>query len=152
MVLKIISGGQTGADRAALDFAIAHNIAHGGKCPKGRLAEDGELAAKYRLSETPQAEFIHRTHANVQESDGTVIFTLGPLRGGSRVTAGYAAKRAKHCLHLDLKAFPVKEAAKHLQKWIRENRIRVLNVAGPRAGHAPKIYQLVIETLETAFT
>jgi len=151
MVLKIISGGQTGADRAALDFAMAHNIAHGGKCPKGRLAEDGKLNPKYQLTETSEAEFIHRTRANILESDGTVIFTHGPLQGGSRVTADYAARREKPCLHLDLKAFPIKEAAKHLQKWIRENKIRVLNVAGPRASHAPMIYRLVTQTLIASF-
>src|SRR6185295_19417816 len=118
MILKIISGGQTGADRAALDFAIAYKIAHGGKCPKGRRAEDGVLDSKYLLTETPEAEFIYRTHANVKESDGTVIFTYGVLRGGSRITAEYAAKRRRPCLHLNLKTFPIDEAAQHLKEWI----------------------------------
>jgi hypothetical protein len=150
MVLKIISGGQTGADRAALDFAIAHEIPHGGKCPAGRTAEDGPLDPKYQLTETAEKESIHRTRANVRESDGTVVFTEGPLEGGSRVTADYALKQGKPCIHLDLRAFPPTMAAEHLKKWIEENKVRVLNVAGPRASHAPDIYKLATKTLEAA--
>ena len=151
MVLKIISGGQTGADRAALDFAIARNIAHGGKCPKGRRAEDGVINPKYQLTETPEEKSMYRTLANVRESDGTVVFTQGPLRGGSRLTADYAAQSKKPCLHLDLKAFELEEATVHLKEWIRQNKVRILNVAGPRASHAPRIYSLVIRTLEASF-
>jgi len=152
MVLKIISGGQTGVDRAALDFAIANNITHGGKCPNGRRAEDGVLDEKYQLTETAESESIHRTRANVQESDGTVVFTHGPLRGGSRITANHASKRHKPCLHLDLKAFTPEKAAHHLHAWVAKNRIRILNIAGPRASHAPKIYELVMQTLDLSFT
>jgi hypothetical protein len=150
VVLKIISGGQTGADRAALDFAIARGIPHGGSCPKGRRAEDGVIDTKYQLTETAEEKSIHRTRANVQDSDGTVVFTQGPLRGGSRLTADHAAKLRKPCLHLDLKAFDPVEAAQHLKTWIERNKIRILNVAGPRASHAPLLYPLVIHTLEAS--
>src|SRR5436189_4749506 len=94
MVEKIISGGQTGADRAALDFALAHGLAHGGWCPRGRLAEDGALEERYELRETPDAEYAQRTEWNVRDSDGTVIFSIAAgLTGGSKLTAEFAAKQ-----------------------------------------------------------
>jgi len=151
VVLKIISGGQTGADRAALDFAIARGIPHGGSCPLGRRAEDGVIDARYQLTETPEEKSVYRTRANVRDSDGTVVFTHGPLKGGSRVTADYAAKLEKPCLHLDLKSFEPPDAAEHLKEWIATNKIRILNVAGPRASHAPLLYDLVFRTLKAAF-
>jgi hypothetical protein len=84
-ILRIISGGQTGADRAGLDWAIAHGIPHGGYCPKGRLAEDGPIAAQYALSELGSKSYPVPTERNVMESDGTVIFTMKPgLSGGSK--------------------------------------------------------------------
>ncbi len=76
-VPKIMSGGQTGADRAALDFAIGHGIKHGGWCPKGRRAEDGAIDARYQLKETPSANFVQRTEWNTRDSDGTVVFSIG---------------------------------------------------------------------------
>ena len=93
MIEKIISGGQTGADRAALDFAIYHDIPHGGWCPKGRLAEDGVIEPRYQLRETSTKNYPERTEKNVREADGTVIFTIAPkLTGGSNKTAQLAAK------------------------------------------------------------
>lgn len=91
-VMKIISGGQTGADRAALDFALTLGIPHGGWCPRGRLAEDGPVPERYILSETPTRAYAVRTEWNVRDSDGTVIFTLGwpPLSGGSLKTWKFA--------------------------------------------------------------
>jgi predicted Rossmann-fold nucleotide-binding protein len=80
--LKIISGGQTGADRAALDFAIKHGMPHGGWCPQGRIAEDGPIDAKYQLHETPSADYVQRTEWNVRDSDGTVIFSVGKELSG----------------------------------------------------------------------
>ena len=73
---RIVSGGQTGADRAALDIAIRHGITHGGWCPKGRRAEDGPISCQYALTETPSEQYIQRTEWNVRDSDGTVVFTL----------------------------------------------------------------------------
>jgi len=92
-VEKLVSGGQTGADRAALDFALAHNIPHGGWCPRGRRAEDGALRERYELRETPDADYPQRTEWNVRDSDGTVIFSLAPeVTGGSKLTAEFAAR------------------------------------------------------------
>src|SRR5678809_1173904 len=98
--LTIISGGQTGADRAALDFAIAHGLAHGGWCPKGRLAEDGSIPARYHLTELPTSDYPARTAKNVQESDGTVIISVDRrLTGGSLLTLKVAEQRCKPVLH-----------------------------------------------------
>lgn len=99
--LRIISGGQTGADRAALDWAIEHGIAHGGWCPKGRLAEDGTIPSRYGLRQTPSCDYEQRTAWNVRDADGTVIFSIGPdLSGGSLFTAAVAAELGKPFLHL----------------------------------------------------
>src|SRR5215510_967319 len=101
LVQKLVSGGQTGADRAALDWAIAWQIPHGGWCPLGRLAEDGPIAAKYQLKETPTADYAERTLWNVRDSDGTVILTIAKeLTGGSQATAHFARQLRKPCLHL----------------------------------------------------
>jgi hypothetical protein len=101
MLQKIISGGQTGADRAALDFAIEYNIPHGGWCPRGRKAEDGPLTAKYLLAETPSSSYPQRTEWNVRDSDGSVIFSIASvLTGGSKKTIDFAIKHKKPWLHL----------------------------------------------------
>lgn len=92
LVKKIVSGGQTGADRGALDAAIALAIPHGGWCPKGRRTEDGAIPSKYELTETPATNYQARTKRNVEESDGTVILTRGPLEGGSLFTAEHAER------------------------------------------------------------
>ena len=98
---QIVSGGQTGADRAALDFAIEHDIPHGGWCPKGRKSEDGPLEPKYRVTETPSASYPQRTEWNVRDSDGSVIFSIAPtLTGGSKKTIEFAIKLIKRWMHL----------------------------------------------------
>lgn len=85
---KLVSGGQTGADRAALDWALSHKLPCGGWCPKGRKAEDGAIEAKYPLKESPSASYLQRTEWNVRDSDGTVLFSLASeLTGGSKKTA-----------------------------------------------------------------
>ncbi len=90
MITKIISGGQTGADRGGLDAAIHCDLPHGGWCPKGRRAEDGINSAEYHLNEMVSSEYLPRTKANVFDSDATLIITYGPLKGGSLKTAMYA--------------------------------------------------------------
>jgi hypothetical protein len=150
-VEQIVSGGQTGADRAALDFAIAHGIAHGGWCPRGRLAEDGALERAYELRETPEEEYPQRTKWNVRDSDGTVIFSIAPeLTGGSKLTAELAAELRKPWLHVS-ELRDGAGAAERLRAFVVENRIRVLNVAGPRASNEPAVARFVIESLETLF-
>ena len=101
---KIVSGGQTGADRAALDFAIKHQIPHGGWCPAGRKAEDGAINRRYHLTETTSSAYSERTWQNVLDSDGTVIFTIeDKLRGGSRTTVQFAQMMGKPWVHLAAK-------------------------------------------------
>jgi hypothetical protein len=149
---KIISGGQTGADRAALDFAIDHNIPYDGWLPKGRTTEDGTLSYKYHLQEMPTGDYSKRTEKNVLDSDGTVIVSNGFLTGGSAVTREYAIEHKKPWIHLDMKELPMKEAAEKMISWLTENEIKVLNVAGARAGKDPAIYDIVWRLLEAALS
>lgn len=149
MLTKIISGGQTGADQAALDVAIKMNISHGGWIPKGRLTEDGPLAEKYELQEMPTDSYPKRTEQNVIDSDGTVIITHDKLTGGSALTGKMAEKHTTPWLHLDMEQMSVPYAARMLQTWIIDNGIRVLNVAGPRASGDPEIYSMVTKMLES---
>lgn len=151
LVDKLVSGGQTGADRASLDFALAHGIPHGGWCPRGRLAEDGALEERYELEETPDAEYSQRTEWNVRDSDGTVIFSISPeLSGGSKRTADFAVRHGKPCLHLSQQTHG-QNAGEQLRVFVQQHGIRVLNVAGPRASNEPAVPRFVLETLEELF-
>ncbi len=150
VVETIIAGGQTGADRAGLDWAIKHGFRHGGWCPKGRLAEDGPIAVKYALNQTPTKEYKQRTEWNVRDSDGTVIFSIGnDLAGGSLITLEMAAKY--HKPHLWLRSAEASEASIKLRNWLRSYKIRILNVAGPRRSEEPQIAQFVERVLEETF-
>ena len=148
MLKKIVSGGQTGADRAALDFAIKNNIPHGGWVPKGRIADDGPIAGEYNLKEMPTDSYHARTEQNVIDSDGTVIITRGPLTGGSRYTHQMAKQHRKPCLIIDLARTKVYEAGATIMIWVTDNKISTLNVAGPRASKNRHIYDQVTEILE----
>ncbi len=151
MLNKIISGGQTGADRAAIDLAIKLNIPHGGWIPKGRKTESGPLSLKYRLKEMDTADYPSRTKQNIIDSHGTVIVTRGKLTGGSELTKVFAKVAGKPNCHIDLSNNDTFEAAIILQSFILENRIQILNVAGPRASHDPGIYFDVKSILEAVF-
>ena len=147
MIQKIISGGQSGADRAALDFAIYHDIEHGGWCPKGRLAEDGPIETRYQLKETSTKNYPQRTEENVQESDGTVIFTMSSkFTGGSKKTAEFAKKHGKPWIHLHQEMYKVEVK---LLQFIADNKIETLNIAGSRASKEPDVYEWVKQTLRT---
>lgn len=148
IVNKIISGGQTGVDRAALDFAIKHDIPHGGWLPKGRKTEDGTLPEKYQLQEMPTPDYSKRTEQNVLDSDGTLIVSHGMLTGGSALTLFLAEKHGKPCLHIDLNLLSTEEAVRIINKWIQWHKLKVLNVAGPRAGKDSKIYEATMSLLE----
>lgn len=149
-ILKIISGGQTGADRAALDVAIRNGIPHGGWLPKGRLTEAGPLPEKYRLQEMATESYPQRTEKNILEADGTAILSHGPLTGGSALTEQLAKERGKPLLHLDLEEMSLPQAARLLHGWLVNKDIQVLNVAGPRASTDPEIYAATTEVLELA--
>jgi len=139
--LKVVSGGQTGADRAALDWAIENGIPRGGWCPKGRKAEDSPIDGKYQLKEAPSSDYSQRTEWNVRDSDGTVILSIGEhLTGGSANTLEFAIKHRKP--HLHLSATSRNNAASELKKWLQQNNIRVLNIAGPRVSKESEIAQL----------
>jgi hypothetical protein len=135
-VEKIVSGGQTGVDRGALDAAIDLGLAHGGWCPLGRRAEDGPVPDRYRLDETDSPVYAVRTERNVVDSDATLILCRGTLAGGTRLTRWCAQRHGRPCLVVDLDE-PVDEAA--IGRWLVEHRVRVLNVAGPRESSAPGI-------------
>ena len=126
MVKKIISGGQTGADRAALDFAIKHQIPHGGWVPKGRLAEDGPLPDRYALHEMPTNSYPARTERNVIDSDGTLIVSHGKLTGGSDLTRKFAIKHGRSWLHIDLNQTDHTDAAAKIKEWIIQEEIEIL--------------------------
>ena len=148
MLKKIISGGQTGADRAALDAAIRLGIPHGGWIPKGRIAEDGPLAAEYQLIEMPTDSYPERTEKNVIASDGTLIISHGAPTGGTEYTRKMVLKHGKQMLHIDLTLHGNLTAAASLVKdWIAMHNIETLNVAGPRASKDPRIYALTLALL-----
>jgi hypothetical protein len=151
MIKKIISGGQTGADRAALDVAIKMGIEHGGWIPKGRKAEDGQLSVKYQLQEMPTASYPKRTEQNVIDSDGTLIISRGKPTGGSDYTREMTLKHKKHLLHVDLNLTTSFDAASLVNSWIKLHHIKTLNVAGPRASKDPNIYVDAFRILEWAF-
>jgi hypothetical protein len=142
---KIISGGQTGVDRAALDIAIELNITHGGWCPKGCKAEDGVIPAKYHLQETPSDRYSERTEWNVRDSDGTLIIIKNlPPTGGTKLTIDKALKLKKPCFILDLSKEPQID---DFIIWITTNHIRTLNVAGSRESQNPGIYNMACVVL-----
>lgn len=147
-IRRIISGGQTGVDRGALDAAIELGIPHGGKCPRGRLAEDGRIPNQYELSETESRRYSVRTEMNVVESDGTLIFYYGELSGGTNLTRRMAIKNGKPYFLFDFTGPP---ALDEVTQWIVEQQIETLNCAGPRESSCPGISsltrQLCIELL-----
>ena len=148
MIERIISGGQTGADRAALDIALELGISIGGWIPRGRLAEDGIVPAHYsNLVETDSALYARRTELNVRDSDATIIFSFGPPTGGSALTEKFAHALAKPVLVLNLDALSRDRATACSREWIAEMQPRVLNVAGPRLSNAPRIAQATVDIL-----
>ncbi len=140
---KIVSGGQTGVDRAALDWAIAHGVRHGGWCPKGRRAEDGIIPRRYRLKQTRSPAYNVRTRWNVRESDGTLIVSANHLIvGGTKLAAEFAESLKKPLLHLAMTT-GARRAARQLDRFITQHRIHVLNIAGPRDSDEPGIQKFV---------
>jgi len=142
---RIVSGGQTGVDRAALDAAISADLAHGGWCPAGRRAEDGVIDGKYELTETRSSEYAARTERNVLDSAGTLILVRGKLSGGTELTYRLALRHGKPCLVVQLDEAACVDA---VCAWLDRHAIDVLNVAGPRESTCPGIYQQASDLLE----
>lgn len=144
---KIVSGGQSGADQAGLDWAMSRDLPHGGWCPKGRKSETGPLDQRYSLSETPTTNYVERTEWNVRDSDATLIFTLtGKLDGGSRRTAELAAKLGKPYIHIHPRVHP-----QYIVLFLTKNNVKTLNIAGKRESSAPETYKWVTEMLGLVF-
>lgn len=134
---KIISGGQTGADRGALDAALAHGFPCGGWCPQGRRAEDGVIPVVYPLEDLEGAGYRQRTIRNIQDSDGTLIFCVSEPVGGSLLTLRQCKRLGKPHRVLDMQALSPEAAAAEVLDWVNREGIAVLNVAGPSEGRAP---------------
>ncbi len=138
---RIVSGAQTGADRAALDAALEAGVPVGGWVPRGRLAEDGRVPDRYpNLQETPGDDYETRTRWNVRDADATLILSHGPLTGGSKLTRDIARSLEKPVRHVDLAVMTVAEAVAAVRAWLGMLEGETLNVAGPRASNDPDIY------------
>lgn len=149
MIRKVISGGQTGVDRAGLDAAINAGIPIGGYCPKGRLAEDGTVPDKYPMIEMDSSESYYRTEKNVIESDGTLIINKGELTEGTRLTYDFTVKYGKPSLIVQLDTTEIIKPEQVI-RWIDGQYINVLNVAGPRESKYPGgIYTEALTFLES---
>lgn len=134
---RIVSGGQTGVDRAALDVAIALGIDHGGWCPAGRLSEDGSIPSRYQLEETDSSEYPVRTERNVIDSDATLILSINRLTGGTRLTKRMCDRHGKPHLIVRID----RESEQVVRDWLCQQRPASLNVAGPRESTSPGIYE-----------
>jgi hypothetical protein len=151
-IKKIISGGQTGADRAAFDFALENNIEIGGFIPKNRRAEDGRISDKYKnLIETETENYEERTELNVKNSDATLILSHGELKGGSLLTKQFAEKYKKPFLHIDFSALTIEKAVEKTNKWFDSIDCENLNIAGSRASEDRLIFDKTKYFLRSLF-
>ena len=151
MIRKIISGGQVGADQAALDVAIKLGIPHGGWIQKGRKTQSGILPEKYRLKEMPSASFKERIEQNVKDSDGTLIISHGKPTGSTDYSRKIALNYKKHLLHIDPTQRNTRQSAELINSWIVLHNIEKLNIAGSRTSEDPKIYKATMDILEKAY-
>ena len=151
-IRRIICGGQTGADRAAFDFALENGIESGGFVPKNRLAEDGRISEKYpNLIETETENPAERTELNVINSDATLIFSHGDLKRGSKLTLEMCDKHAKPRLHIDFQNTDFAQAVKKAQQFIIFSNCRTLNIAGARTSEDARIYEKTKDFLNQLF-
>jgi len=157
---KIVSGGQTGVDRAGLDVAIFLGLEIGGWCPAGRRSEDGRIPQRYQLAETNARDYTVRTEQNVIDSDATLILFRQRLTGGSQLTHRLAKKHGRLVMPVDIDSIDdttddsISEAGQQLLAWLQDNQIGVLNVAGPRESSSPGIGKqaemFLVQTLQPA--
>jgi hypothetical protein len=146
---RVVSGGQTGADRAALDAAFGASIAVGGWCPRGRRAEDGPIPERYPMKESPSADYSERTEWNVRDSDATLVLTVGPPSGGTTYTIERAVQWGRPVFVVDLTGAPRPES---VASWLEAEGAKVLNVAGPRESECPGLYAKARRFLEALFS
>jgi len=147
----IISGGQTGSDRAALDFALEHKMPCGGYCPKGRRSESGPIPRRYPMEELPRRSYAARTKKNVEVSDGTLIFLWRKdFQKGTLLTMNHCHKIGRPCFVYRLNNHNVQQAQK-LRQWLDSNQVAILNVAGNREGDDPGIYRMSLRALHDIF-
>ncbi len=152
-IIKVISGAQTGADRAGIDAAIALGIPHGGKIPAGRRAEDGPIPMSYDLTEVPQGNYLMRTEANVKDSDATIVFTYGAPKSGSKRTLDFCKRHSKPSLHIDCREMNFNEISLIIIEWLSIYDYDItLNIAGSRESTKPGIYKLVFDVMVEVIT
>jgi len=145
--LKIISGGQTGVDRAALDVALRHGIDCGGWCPAGRIDESGKIPDHYPVQELQSGGFTERTLQNVKDSDGTVVIYPGELRAGTEQTVRFSVELKRPHQLIDASKLSAEDAAELIVEFVSENKIGILNVAGPRQSEWPQGYDYAFRAL-----
>jgi hypothetical protein len=150
--VKIISGGQTGVDRAALDVALKHGIDCGGWCPAGRLDEIGRIPDRYPVEELESGGFTERTLQNVKDSDGTVIIYPGDLSGGTEQTVRFCVEYQRPYQLIDASKIPSEKTAELIAEFVRKQRIDILNVAGPRQSEWPEAYEYAFRSLDGFLT
>ncbi|PYK19201.1 MAG: hypothetical protein DME53_11900 [Verrucomicrobia bacterium] len=146
---KIISGGQTGVDRAALDVSLKHGIACGGWCPAGRLDEFGRIPDRYPVHELQAGGFTERTMQNVKDSDGTVVIYSRQIGGGTEQTVRLCVDLQRPHELIDASKIRAQDAASLIADFVRAKKIKILNVAGPRASEWPEGYEYALRALET---
>ena len=147
--MKIISGGQTGVDRAALDVALKHGIESGGWCPTGRVDEIGRIPDRYPVEQLEDGGFIERTLQNVKDSDGTVIIYPGKLSGGTEQTVHFCVEQRRPHELIEVFNVSIEKAAQLIADFVRKNNVAILNVAGPRASEWPEGYDCAYRTLDS---
>jgi predicted Rossmann-fold nucleotide-binding protein len=151
VVVKIISGGQTGVDRAALDVALKHGIECGGWCPARRLDEFGRIPDQYPVRELAVGGFAERTLQNVKDSDGTVIIYPGKLGGGTEQTVCFCMELQRPHQIIDASKISAEDAAKLIAGFVRNHKVTILNVAGPRQSEWPEGYDYAYSVLDAFF-
>lgn len=148
--MKIISGGQTGIDRAALDIALKHGIECGGWCPAGRLDEFGRIPDRYPVQELEAGGFTERTLQNVKDSDGTLVIYPYKVAGGTEQTVRFCIELKRPHQLIDGSTISTEDAAKLIADFVLKNKIGILNVAGPRRSEWPEGYDWALRALDSS--
>ena len=137
--LWIVTGGQSGVDRATLDVALALDLPVRGWCPEGRIAEDGRIPERYPLQESASEDPALRTELNAWDSDGTLVLSKGLPKDGTPLTEEVAKRFGRPFLYIDLDAELTDATVTEFRRWVQDNNIRILNVGGPRESHQPGV-------------